>query len=63
MPGFGFRTARKARRMATGAIPARLSGLGKALSDLVDSIARGLAPPPVLQPIPVRVRDGRRHRG
>ncbi|WP_342166122.1 hypothetical protein [Methylobacterium sp. SD21] len=40
----------------------RLSGLGKAMADLVDSIVRGLGPPPVLQPIPVRVRDRRRVR-
>lgn len=63
MPGFGFRTIRRAQRSVAGAISAQLSGLGKVVSDLVAGIARGLAPAPVLQPIPVRVRDRRRHRG
>lgn len=62
MPGFGFRTARKTRRSGIGAIPARLNGLGKVVSDLVASIVRGLGPAPVLQPIPVRVRAPRRPR-
>ena len=62
MPGFGFRTTRKTRLSGIGALPARLSGLGKAMSDLVATIVRGLAPAPVLQPIPVRVRDRRRPR-
>lgn len=62
MPEFGFTTARKARASGLGAVKTRLSGLGKAMADLVDSIVRGLGPPPVLQPIPVRVRDRRRVR-
>ncbi len=70
MPAFGFRTARKPARSIGGAIPARVSalksglgkvGLGKTLADLVANIVRGLGPAPVLQPIPVRVRDRRRH--
>ncbi|MCJ2024679.1 hypothetical protein [Methylobacterium sp. J-067] len=62
MPEFGFTTARKARASGLGAVKTRLSGLGKAMADFVDSIVRGLGPPPVLQPIPVRVRDPRRVR-
>ena len=65
MPAFGFRTAHKPARSNVGAIPARVaalkSGLGKTISDLVATIVRGLGPAPVLQPIPVRVRDRRRH--
>jgi len=63
MPSFGFRTAHKTRRSGIGAIPARLSEFGKAMSDLAASIVRGLGPAPVLQPIPVRVRDRRQYRG
>ncbi len=62
MPGFGFRTARNTRPSGIGAIPGRLSEFGKAMSDLAASIVRGLAPAPVLQPIPIRVRNRRQSR-
>ncbi|MCJ2014666.1 hypothetical protein [Methylobacterium sp. J-076] len=62
MPAFEFKTMRKGTRTGAGGIPDRLSGLGKAASDFVASIVRGLMPAPVLQPIPVRVRSGGQRR-
>lgn len=62
MPAIEFKTGRQRRRFASRAVPAGLSGLGKAISGLVASIVRGFLPAPALQPIPVRARAQRRPR-
>jgi hypothetical protein len=56
MPAFEDRTSNETARKAARRASSGLSRLGKAASDLVEEIVRGLAPAPVLQPIPIRVR-------
>ena len=60
MPANESRTARNTPRSGADAMAARLNGVREAVAGLVAEILRGLAPPPVLQPIPVRVRSQRR---
>ncbi len=60
MPALKSRTTRQPTRSTAEVVAARLSGVREAVTGLVAEILRGLAPAPVLQPIPVRVRSQRR---
>ena len=59
MPSFENRTARSTMRTATKLVRARLGAIAKAAADFIAHIGGSLAPAPVLQPIPVRVRARR----
>jgi hypothetical protein len=56
MPAFEDRTSTGTARKVAKSVASGLSRLGKAASELVDGVVRGLGPAPILQPIPVRVR-------
>jgi len=67
MPAFEFRTVRKTRGVnsakgsnAVSRLGARLAAIRTAAATVAADILRGLAPAPVLQPIPVRARRQRR---
>jgi hypothetical protein len=60
MPAMESRTARSTDRSAATSVRGSLDGVRKVVAGLVAEILRGLAPAPVLQPIPVRVRPQRR---
>lgn len=60
MPALESKTVRNTLRTVADAARGRLAGARNAVAGLAAEIMRGLAPAPVLQPIPVRVRRQRR---